>query len=45
MLGATQIKLTAGGGVLSPYGPLDLDHIPRRSFVPRSKPPKSGEPT
>ena len=44
MQGASQIKLTAGGGVASPFSPLDVPPSPRPNFARRSKRPRTGEP-
>jgi hypothetical protein len=38
--GATQIKLTAGGGVASPHSPLDVS-----TFTEALRPPRTGAPT
>ena len=37
MLGATQIKLTAGGGVASPHSPLDVTHLHRAGAARRGR--------
>ena len=37
MLGATQIKLTGGGGVASPHSPLDVDHLHRARAARRRR--------
>ena len=45
MQGATQIKLTAGGGVASPHSPLDATTFTEANCAPPSKPPAIGGPT
>jgi len=42
MQGASQIKLTAGGGVSSPFSPIDVVTLPSRSFGPPWSRPKLG---
>ena len=44
MQGATQIKLTAGGGVASPFSPLDVSTFTEPSCAPRSRRPRTGAP-
>jgi imidazolonepropionase-like amidohydrolase len=41
--GATQIKLTAGGGVASPHSPLDCRPSPKPNYAPLLKLPRTGE--
>ena len=43
MLGASQIKLTAGGGVASPHSHWTYPPLPRRNFAQRLKLPRTGE--
>ncbi len=43
MQGASQIKLTAGGGVASPFSPLDASTFTEAELrAARSKPPRTG---
>ena len=44
MQGASQIKLTAGGGVASPFSPLDVVTFTSPSSAPRLKRLKTGAP-
>ena len=45
MLGASQIKLTAGGGVASPHSPLDASTFTEAELRAAVKPPRIGAPT
>jgi imidazolonepropionase-like amidohydrolase len=42
MLGASQLKLSAGGGVASPYDPIDPSQYTEPSSAPPSTAPKTG---
>jgi imidazolonepropionase-like amidohydrolase len=44
MLGASQLKLAAGGGVSSAYDPIDASQYTRPSSAPRSTPRRIGAP-
>ncbi len=44
-LGASQVKLMAGGGVASSYDPLDVTQYTVADFGPRSRRPRTGAPT
>ena len=42
MQGASQVKLTAGGGVSSPYSPVDVTTSRKPNSAPRLKRPRIG---